>query len=363
MKKKLYALAATGLIATAMSAGYLISEQNKSNDSFKVIDIEKITDAEFDFSSYQKNKMNGEVFIKDGYFTPVGDKYIKFTLTYRNDDAQDTRVLVFDKKLNIVANIIFLGNKYLENEYQIESSITEKDGNIYYPEIADRFESYKGIKGIKVSTPKDIKTKKIIISVNGGEYKSIDDKEFMYSLSDYMEMVDKNTGYLAKSTFFDSRGACKETTMMISGSLECPENIYEVKSIDDSILISKRPVDFEFNEFAFEISKYMMKYRDKLKVGGLNWLARIEPITKDGEVNLISTPIDGFVMTVNDTDKIDIFSGVISFNKTLAINKKGELRLDKISKIDECRYALLGVSYKAGIDKIISIDTCKIKSI
>lgn len=363
MKKKLYALAAAGLIATAMSAGYLIGEQNKSSDNYKVVDIKKITDAEFDFASYQKNKMKGDVFIENGYFTPVGDKYIKLTLTYRNDEAQDTRVLIFDKKLKIIAAIIFLENKYLENKYEIESSITEKDGVIYYPEIADVFEPYSAVKGVKSPTIKPQKALKAMISINGYGYQSIDDPNVWISLGSFSDVLDVKTRYFAKSTFFDSRGSCKETALMIAGALECPENIYEVKLSNDSLFISKRPIDFEVNDFAVDISRHIMKSITRHQDRTQNLLAKIEPITKDGMVSLISTPFDGFVMTVNNKDEINISSGVIAFNKTLAINKEKELKLNRTSPIDKCKYALLGRNYETGINKIISIDTCKLKSI
>lgn len=376
MKKKLYALAAAGLIATAMSAGYFINQQNKSNDNYKVIDIEKITDAEFDFSSYEKNIVGGDIHVENGYFTSVGDKYFRLTVRYFNKDEYAAAVLIFDKSLEIVARIVFDYREYDRNGLEIESQITEKGGVIYYPENAIRFDVYKNVTGIKSPFFRENNKTKVMLSVDGGEYKQVN-ADSLFSMSHlegnerntdgwffahiaYQNIIDPKIGYFAQGTFFDTLGDCKENNN--TDVLVCPKHKYELKKRNNTLFVKKNIVDFKFNHFANSASKSTILKEKNEFTGYRDWTTYIHPISKNGDVNFIVTSQNDFVKKIADGNNVNADGGAIVFNKKVVFPKPGSFMMSRFSELNECKYLSLTMKEGFKVDKINILNLCKLKS-
>jgi len=375
MKNRFYSSIIIGVMAAAMSGCSVIDKA--SSVKYDVIDIKKITDAEFDLTSYAKNELNSEIYVKTNSPTIIGDNYLKVTISYFNEKERNIGVLVFDHELSLVANIVFDRDLYDIEKFEIESSIKEKKGVLYYPDNAKKFIPHKQIVGVPMPLSKSNGKTKIMLSVNGGEYKEVnrsdlfdvskltyselDGSHDFYAENNYDSVFDPETRYLSSNIFFDLGGGCKEDDDF--KRLICPKNRYELKIDGEVIFISKKKVDFNYNYFASDLSRSTIMKGPVVLGSYRSWRARIIPITKDGDVNLVLTGNNNFAKYTASSGGININGGAIVFNKKIAGPSVHTSISSFFSKVDECKYSFLATENNTQKEKIFVVNVCRFKSI
>jgi len=374
MKNKVYLPVLIGVMAAAMSGCSVIDKA--SSFKYDVIDIKEITDAEFDLTSYAKNTLNSDMDIEAGRLTKVGEKYVKMTISYFNEKESNVAVLIFNKNLNLVASVVFDRELYIRDKFKIESSIREVDGVIFYPETAKKFISHMGVTGNPEREYIVREITNVMLSIDGGSYRKINESDLFKSVYDDSEMqqdiayyakvnywssFNKETGYISSNKFYDVGSDCKEDRD--PERLLCPKNKYELKINQNSLYISKKKVDFKYNDFASNVSRSIMM-RGPVVLGGYKaWRARIIPITNDGEVNAVFAGHNNLMKKISDSTGINIKGGAIVFNRIVAGPRTHTFINSNFSEIDTCKHAFTTTENQSGKEKIVVINSCKIKAI
>ncbi|PTH78875.1 hypothetical protein [Aeromonas veronii] len=374
MKSKPYLFAIISAMTIALSGCSVIDKA--SSFKYDVIDIKEITDAEFDLTSYAKNTLNSDMYVEAGRLTKVGEKYVKMTIRYFNKKERNVAVLIFDKKLNLVASVVFDRELYIRDKFKIENSIREVDGVILYPETAKKFVSHVGVAGNPELGYIGREITNVMLSIDGGSYRKInesdlfksvyDDSEMQqdiayYTKANYLSSFNKETGYISFNQFYDVGSDCKEDKN--PKRLLCPKNKYELKINESSLYISRKKVDFKYSYFASDVSRSIMM-RGPVVLGSYKaWRAKIIPITNDGEVNAVFAGHNNLMKKISNSTGININGGAIVFNRVVAGPRTHTFINSNFSEIDTCRHAFTTTENQSGKEKIVVINSCKIKAI
>lgn len=374
MKSKPYLFAIISAMTIALSGCSVIDKA--SSFKYDVIDIKEITDAEFDLTSYAKNTLNSDMDVETGRLTKAGEKYVKMTISYFNEKESNVAVLIFNKNLNLVASVVFDRKLYVRDRFKIEGSIREVNGVIFYPETARKFVSYMSDTGIAENEYINKEITDVMLSIDGEGYRKINEEDLFKSVYDHSEMqqelayyakanyhssFNKEAGYVLSNQFYDLGGDCKEDEN--PERLLCPKNKYELKINDRSVFINRKKANFKYNDFASDVSRSIMM-RGPVVLGSYKaWRAKIIPVTNDGEVFAVFAGHNRLMKQISESTGINIKGGAIVFNNIIAGPRTHTFINSNFSEIDTCKYAFTTTENQSRKEKIVVIDSCKIKAI
>lgn len=365
-----------GVMAIGIS-GCAVIDNNQAN-KYRAINIKEVVDNEFSITQYIESSGYKGVSIDDPRGIKIGEGYVRYIAAVHKDGWDGFLILVFDKSLTLTATIKYNFWDYVKNKSEIRDSIRVENGVIYYSHLAAGFESYGIFNGKKENfTWSPIK--KIMLSVNGGGYKSVKLNELVGSpdgnqVSDrhvYEETLSKinlsvnlDTGVINTSEVFEIGGGCDESSS--SKVLICPKFKYRFKSEDGTLFVDKdgikrEPISFvsdAVNSKFFDIPVMLADYRGEQ--------ISVRPLSVDGDINFVYAKNNNFIDSFSKNRGIDVNGIAITYNNLIIGFNKSESSYGITTKIDNCNYLMIihDRNYKNinGDYKVSNINTCKIKN-
>lgn len=376
MKKRFYSSAMIGVMAIGIS-GCAVIDNNQAN-KYRAINIKEVVDNEFSITQYIESSGYKGVSIDDSRGIKIGDGYVRYIVAVHKDGWDGFLIMIFDKNLTLAAVIKYELWDYIKNKSEIRDSIRVDNGLlIHYDNRASGFESYGVLKGKKEKlawTP----IKKIMLSIDGGKYKSVKPNELVdypdgNKMSDrhvYEDTLNKielsvnsETGVINMSEVFEIGGDCDEGTD--SEVLICLKFKYRFKSEGNTLFVDKdrikrKQIGFvsdAVNSKLFDIPIMLADYRgDQIAV---------RPLSVDGEINFVYAKNNDFIDSFSKNTGIDVNGIAITYNNLIIGFDKSESSYGITTKIDDCNYLMIinDRKYKnTDVDyKISSINACKIK--